>query len=142
MVLLAALSSIELLDASQQPFVVPDQFALLQVPSDGLCFWYSLWLAVAATPQQVHAWFIEPRNATGMPCPAAHKKAENEVMLWALDLCRVTGCTMPTGGRKRITDRVCAEMDDIDPKLMHCTGSILYTLAVLLQSLSIVYKLL
>lgn len=95
MMLLAALASNEFYDNQNRPPQLPDPAIRVLVPGDGLCLWYCLYLACKATPQELFAWHLRARSAGGIPSPEEYKWEENNVLLWALDLGRVTGCPMP-----------------------------------------------
>lgn len=111
MVLLSALASIEL-HGPRQPLLPADSH-VIQVPADGLCFWHALRLAVGVNPSQLYAWTLKPRNAQGFPSSADYKHEQNDTMLWALDLPRLTGTPMTPETKSRIHHSRTAEGTDI-----------------------------
>ena len=113
MVLLSALGSIELFDFPQM--VLPSGSGVVQVPADGLCFWSCLFLALAASPEQLWAWHMLPRSATGFPDSATYAEQKSRITMWALDIGRMIGQQMPPETRRRIYKHESAEHEDLDP---------------------------
>lgn len=118
MVLLSALASIEFFNPELMPHRMPKAFVVIQVPADGMCFWFSMWLAVAATPDELHSWSVESKNKTGIPSTSVYHFIQEKVKRWALSLeSRSAKYPMPEEARTRIQKEHSAEWEDIEPRL-------------------------
>ena len=119
MVILSALACIQLFDERTQQLqneVTLPESEPIQTPSDGLCFWSCMYLAIQAAPKDVFAWHAQPRNANGFPAPERAKTEQDAVFLWAMNLKQVFQdlAPMPEGARYRLKNKISANHDDMD----------------------------
>ena len=108
---------------SERPaFLLPQDSVLVEVQPDGLCFWSSLYCAVAADGSKLLGWYNSPRNAKGWLAPEASKRESDAVRAWALSLDSPEGA-MPAECRKGIVKGQCAVSADIafwlDFRILH-----------------------
>lgn len=115
MVLLAALSSIELYETPAPPEKrVPSPCIIFATQPNGRCFWSCLFLALAASLEQKSLWRLTPRNTNGYPIHQGRLKSEDEmVKSWALSLNKGD---IPETIKERIEQSHTAEADDMDPR--------------------------
>ena len=120
MVILAALACIELYDDESmdtKEIQLPAESIVIQTASNGLCFWTCLYLAVQASPPEVFAWFVQPRNTNGFPSATRMKEEDQTIYLWAMGLKQVfqDHHPMPEGTRHRLRNKISATHEDMDP---------------------------
>lgn len=126
MVIISALASICLYDAESSPPKVPTPAIVVRTSAGGLSFWSSLWLAVAATPLQLFAWYARPRNKAGLCQPADQLQERTLVLDWAVE---VDG--LSAASRDRIHQHESATCDDIDPwRELYCINCQVYCSAL------------
>ena len=110
--LLAALCSVRLYKNGERPPALPQDSVLLRVPADGLCFWSSLFLARAATPDQLQGWYMRPRTSSGFGSPE-EIQLERQMVVDYLSELRLKD--MPEATWNRIAKWKSAVHSDIEP---------------------------
>ncbi len=84
----------------------------MQTQPNGRCFWASLYLAVAASPEERFLWNLRSRTKAGFPLDRDEAISENEVVLkWALGL---NQGDIPEATKERIQKGICSEHEDLD----------------------------
>ena len=110
MVIISALASISFHDDGRSPPTVPTPAIAVRTQASGLSFWSSLWLAVAATPLQLFAWYARPRNSAGS-CQPQDQLLERELVFdWAVAIDGLAAAC-----RDRIHQSESATYADMDP---------------------------
>lgn len=114
MVILAMLASIEFFHSEGVPPSMPNEYVVIPVQANGLCFWSCLWLFNAATTAELLGWWARPRNASGYPTPDECSWERSTVFRWACDL---HVHSMPESCRQRLLQEQSVEDEDIDTRL-------------------------
>ena len=117
LVLLSSLMSIRLFEtenSSTQSPRVPDNSVVVHVPSNGRCFWSSLFLARAAAPQQLLGWYIKPRNASGETTREDSKREDEMVLEYGHSL------RLKAAVKSRLDKGVCTHHADLAPWTHYC----------------------
>ena len=84
----------------------------MQTQPNGRCFWASLYLAVAASPEERFLWNLRSRTKAGFPLDRDEAISENEVVLkWALGL---NQGDIPEATKERIQKGICSKHEDLD----------------------------